>query len=363
MNLTGWERLRADAEWCRGQGSFPIAAYSEYMPPPWLGVKPYGTPTRACSRPRTTGAGASANMSGPIGCAPACATWPAAASRRWCASAAARPRAHLAAEAARQPLLAAGIGRPRRPAGARTPCPDLVVGPVAHPERQGASPVDAIRLQRTRAGAGLLARLLHGTRTRGAGRGHSCLLSPAARLGLRRFREGGERSRTRWPAASCRLEKMIAFRSGPRSPSPAGARSCSGVKGPASSAVRFLLTFRPFARLPAAVQEAYVRGELHLLPFPGSLLFWGTPAYRKLQRELPFAMQVPLLQLFSATTARRACACRRRGGFTTGRPMPPAGPSRRSATLPAHAPAGEDSPGPGPTGPVRRCRPHHPCPL
>jgi hypothetical protein len=59
--------------------------------------------------------------------------------------------------------------------------------------------------------------------------------------------------------------------------------------------VKYLLTFRPFRSLPTGVQQAYFAGELHLLPFPGSLLFWGSPAYVKLQHKLPFAMQVPLL--------------------------------------------------------------------
>jgi hypothetical protein len=61
--------------------------------------------------------------------------------------------------------------------------------------------------------------------------------------------------------------------------------------------VKYLLTFRPFGKLPAAVRKAYLAGDLHLLPFPGSLIFWGAPKYRKLRRELPFAMQVPLLQM------------------------------------------------------------------
>jgi hypothetical protein len=59
--------------------------------------------------------------------------------------------------------------------------------------------------------------------------------------------------------------------------------------------VQYLLTFRPFDHLPIAVKRAYLQGELHLLPFPGSLLFWGVPNYLKLQRELPLAMQIPLL--------------------------------------------------------------------
>ena len=62
--------------------------------------------------------------------------------------------------------------------------------------------------------------------------------------------------------------------------------------------IRFLLTFRPFADLPPAVQSAYLAGTLHLLPFPGSLIFWGMGRYRMLQQQLPFAMQIPLLHLF-----------------------------------------------------------------
>src|SRR5438309_1500948 len=63
--------------------------------------------------------------------------------------------------------------------------------------------------------------------------------------------------------------------------------------------VSFLLTFRPFAKLPSAVQKAYLAGELHLLPFPGSLFFWGVPAYLGLHGELPFAVQIPLLHTVS----------------------------------------------------------------
>ncbi len=59
--------------------------------------------------------------------------------------------------------------------------------------------------------------------------------------------------------------------------------------------VKYLLTFEPLATLPAAVRKAYLGGKLHLLPFPGSLLFWGSPAYAKLIGELPLAVQIPLL--------------------------------------------------------------------
>ena len=81
-------------------------------------------------------------------------------------------------------------------------------------------------------------------------------------------------------------------------PLPSWAESILYRKREGLSGVRFLLTFRPFALLPAEVQEAYIRGELHLLPFPGSLLFFGVPGYVRLHKQLAFATQIPLLHLF-----------------------------------------------------------------
>lgn len=61
--------------------------------------------------------------------------------------------------------------------------------------------------------------------------------------------------------------------------------------------IRYLLTFRPFSRLPDTAKELYFEGKLALLPFPGSLVFWGVPNYVRLQRDFPFAVQFPLLRL------------------------------------------------------------------
>ena len=61
--------------------------------------------------------------------------------------------------------------------------------------------------------------------------------------------------------------------------------------------VRYLLTFQPFARLPEDVRERYLAGSLSLLPFPGSLVFWGEQDYIRLQEKLPLAMQIPLQRL------------------------------------------------------------------
>ena len=39
----GWQKLLAGYPWFEGEGNYPITAYSEYMPPPLLGRKPYGS--------------------------------------------------------------------------------------------------------------------------------------------------------------------------------------------------------------------------------------------------------------------------------------------------------------------------------
>ena len=69
--------------------------------------------------------------------------------------------------------------------------------------------------------------------------------------------------------------------------------------------VKYLLTFRPFGTLPQKVRNAYLAGDLHLLPCPGSLIFWGTLPFLKLQRELPLAMQIPLLNICERHEALR----------------------------------------------------------
>jgi len=61
--------------------------------------------------------------------------------------------------------------------------------------------------------------------------------------------------------------------------------------------VRYLLTFRPFSLLPARVKEKYLSGKLAILPFPGSLVFWGMPSYLRLQEQLPMGLQMSLLRL------------------------------------------------------------------
>jgi hypothetical protein len=81
-------------------------------------------------------------------------------------------------------------------------------------------------------------------------------------------------------------------------PLPAWTRPFVMGEGDSVEEVKYILTFRPFGSLPAAVRKAYLSGKIHLIPFPGSLIFWGTPPYLKLEHELSMAMQIPLLNVF-----------------------------------------------------------------
>ncbi len=72
--------------------------------------------------------------------------------------------------------------------------------------------------------------------------------------------------------------------------------------------VHALVTFEPFAHLPADVRKAYLAGSLALVPSPASLVFFEHPRYRKLAAQLPHAMQIPLLHLFPRVEA--SCAIR-----------------------------------------------------
>jgi hypothetical protein len=63
--------------------------------------------------------------------------------------------------------------------------------------------------------------------------------------------------------------------------------------------VRYLLTFRPFSTLPKAVRKRYLDGTLELLPSPLSLLFWGMPIYRHASRQHTLAIQYAVLRLVS----------------------------------------------------------------
>ena len=63
------------------------------------------------------------------------------------------------------------------------------------------------------------------------------------------------------------------------------------------SDIKYLFSFRPFSLLPESVKSKYLNETLSLIPFPGSLVFWGMPGYLHLKKDLPELAQIPLLNL------------------------------------------------------------------
>jgi hypothetical protein len=91
-------------------------------------------------------------------------------------------------------------------------------------------------------------------------------------------------------------EKNSRFPYWDQDPLPAWARPYLMDEHASVEDIRYLLTFRPFSRLPDEIRQRYLAGKLNLLPFPGSLVSWGMPTYLRLQQELPMAMQIALLR-------------------------------------------------------------------
>jgi hypothetical protein len=291
MPARGWKQLLAGAPWFRGEGRFPIAAYSEYVPPPLLGPKPYG------------GTGVNPMLDGdPHGWAvteyeEAFELQPGL---EGLAQRAVGALSHLG-----QGQVAHGIAKAKLEGNPYWP-PALAeaAGKLPHERYVTLLP---LALSRTQDDKGRVRWTLFGGSEQGparafwqgfaSGPGRAADEAPALAFlrGLLRDVYGD-------PAADL-LD--AGFRTLPTDgtaggwddgPLPRWARQYAlGAREPLRE-VKYLLTFRPFGKLPAAVQKAYLAGDLRLLPFPGSLVFWGAAPYKRLQRQLPLAQQVPLLQ-------------------------------------------------------------------
>jgi hypothetical protein len=93
--------------------------------------------------------------------------------------------------------------------------------------------------------------------------------------------------------------------------------------------VKYLLTFRPFGSLPESVQKAYLAGRLHLLPFPGSLIFWGVPPFLRMEEKLRLATQIPLLNVCERREAVRGLRILQSGWMVE----PPAGEASTNRSM------------------------------
>jgi hypothetical protein len=293
MTLTGWKRLVDGAPWFRKAGSCPIAAYSEFMPPPRAVRKSYrGYEVNELDEDDLWG-------------------WPV---NEWEEAQQLRPGLAHVAEVIVHGLAELAHGRPghgfsRTKLAGNPAWPPALVhkGPLAHERYVTLMP---LALSPTQDDKGRVRWTVFGSSEQGPARAfwRSFFLAPRreapAELGesfIRRLlhtvynipleeladlRKAGFRILP--------LENHLAWPHWREEPLPDWTNPYLWAKNQPLRAVRFLLTFRPFATLPDNVQQAYLSEQLHLLPCPASLLFWGVPGYHQLQHAFPFAAQIPL---------------------------------------------------------------------
>jgi hypothetical protein len=297
MPAAGWKQLVPPDSWARGAGRCPIDAYSEFMPPPRLGAKPYGgaVPGAQVFRPDD-----------PYG-------WHVGEFEE------ARELLPGLATVARQVVTRVGHLLRGEKAHDGIPNRDLENNPYWPPEfaeRAGSLPHDRavvlapLALSRTQDDKGRVRWTYFGGSEQGPAKafwkgwftapGREVPSEAAVRfLGRLLEQVYGEH------AATAEDLRRVGFRVLPQgeraplpfwdaSPLPSWTEPLRLNERRPAAGVRYLLTFRPFATLPAAVREAYLAGELHLLPSPASLVYWGAPSYHALHRELPLALQIPL---------------------------------------------------------------------
>ena len=63
--------------------------------------------------------------------------------------------------------------------------------------------------------------------------------------------------------------------------------------------ITYLLTFRPFSKLPAPLREKYLAEKLALIPSPFTLIHWGMWLFRDATDLFPLTMQYPILPLIA----------------------------------------------------------------
>ncbi len=265
-----WEQIEAEARGAlRGEGRFPLRAYSESMPPPYIGIKPYA--------PERSG--------------------------RSCTFAASDPgsldvdeyeqahdlepgldqlASHLVAELSKLVLgethALSSTLLENNPAWPKELADAARSGRLTH---DPLVVICALALSRTQDDKGNDRWTLFGASHDGPGRPLWRGVDEAALAKLLGWAGRGDDWRILAPLAEL--------------PEPLRRRHLGDAP---IDRVRTLVTFEPFSLLPEPVRRAYLAGALALVPTPASLVFFEHPRYRQLAAQLPRAMQIPLLHLF-----------------------------------------------------------------
>jgi Peptidase family M28 len=296
MASEGWDQLLEEPNWARGPGKFPIAPYSEFMPGHWVGIKPYGTQPRRVR-----------DDNDPYG---------------WLVSEyeqafELRPGMEVIAREILKEVTRLGEGR-QAPQIGRNHLRDNPYWPEQLDSAAGKLPHErylilaAVALSRTKDDKGRIRWTLFGSSDLGpaAAFWQGFRLDPVrerpAEEGLAFFRQilrevfgvqTGLDDLARAGFAILPLGKQNLYPQVEEA-IPSWCQPFIWDARKPLGDIRYLLTFRAFSHLPEKVQRAYLEGKLHLLPFPGSLVFWGSTHFRQLIRSYPLAIQTPLLNLF-----------------------------------------------------------------
>ncbi len=278
LQKNAWERLEAEARHAFvGLGRFPLLAYSERTPPPYVGIKPYRRGRRPAHEP---GAFEITEYEQAHELGPGLA----------------RIAARLVAELGRL-----SRGEPHELSRTLLAENPAWPAPLAEAAARGAfarapfALLLSLALSRTQDDKGNVRWTLFGASHEGAG--SPFWSSFGAEEEARWLRVVGwclgesapPRERVRVLAAE---EELPAF-----------ARRRLLAPGEPLEGVSVLVSFRPFGALPDEVQRAHLEGRLALLPSPASLLLCEHPGYRRLAEALPRATQIPLLHLVPRGTA------------------------------------------------------------
>src|SRR5713226_432268 len=297
MPKSGWEQLLAGAPWFQDDGKFPIAAYSEFIPPPRLGIKPYSK--NASLEPMSQD---------PYG-------WQVTEYEEAFEF---RPGfQHLAGQWVTA-LARLGSGEPAHGI-ARGKLVDNPYWPPELAEHAGKLSHERyvvllpLAFSRTQDDKGRLRWTLFGGSEQGPGKAFwkGFFTAPGREVPedqgpgfIRRllstvYHEPAEKLIDLHHAGFRILDQgdNLTFPFWREGPMPAWTRPLLWHSREPIRSIKYLLTFRPFSQLPASIREAYLAGRLHILPFPGSLVFWGVQPYWSMQKEMPFAVQIPLLHM------------------------------------------------------------------
>ena len=277
MTSNAWDRIEEEAARChRGEGRFPLRAYSEFMPPPLVGLKPYAPRRDAAANTARVSRGDALDIT-------------EEEMAHEVEAGIERIGGHVVHELAR---LLSGSSH----ALSRTLLTDNPAWPADLQEAcaRGALKDDplvlflSVALSRTQDDLGNVRWTLFGASHDGAAAPFWASFPARSEAAREQFD-----ALLAWSGLDPRARILEGERDLPRALAPLVIADDAPLAG-----VKALVTFRPFAQLPAHVRRAAIAGDLVLAPSPASLVFFHHPRYRALEATLPRATQIPLLHLF-----------------------------------------------------------------